>query len=63
MIIDKHDGFVASMRMTSDEAAFLHACIESLTYVTNSQFAKHFPNVSPEHLGMMLRKASQGQTE
>lgn len=53
MIIDNHDGLVATVRMTKEEAKFLALCAHA-AIPHHRKFVFDCPNVNFDHLHQML---------
>lgn len=62
MIIDKNDGMVATVRMTSEEAVALLVALQKAPYAVQRVIAAECPNVSTEHVETILRRISHGKT-
>ncbi len=62
MIIDKNDGMVATVRITSEEAVALLIALQKAPYVVQNVIAANCPNVCTEHVETVLRRISHGKT-
>lgn len=62
MIIDKNDGMVATVRMTSEEAIALLIALQKAPCAVQRVITHNCPNVSTEHVETVLRRISHGKT-